>query len=122
MNITDIDDKIIIRSRDLGEEFSAFARKWEGDFFDDMRSLNADNPDVITRVSEYVPQIIAFIQKIIDNGYAYASNGSVYFDIETYRKSGKHTYGKLEPSSVNNTEKVNTEFLLKVNLFIVERR
>ena len=110
MNITDIDDKIIIRSNELKEEFSAFSRKWEGDFFDDMRSLNVDNPDVITRVSEYVPQIVAFIEKIIANGYAYEANGSVYFDIEAYRKSGKHTYGKLEPNSVNNTEKVHKNY------------
>jgi len=106
MNITDIDDKIILRSNEVKEDFSSFARKWEGDFFEDMKSLNVDYPDVIVRVSEFVPKIVEFIQKIIENGYAYESNGSVYFDIEAYRKSGKHTYGKLEPFSVNNTEKL----------------
>lgn len=50
-------------------------------------------PNVLTRVSEYLPEIIQFIRKIIDNGYAYVSNGSVYFDNEKYRKN--YRYGKL---------------------------
>jgi cysteinyl-tRNA synthetase len=51
-------------------------------------------PEVLTRVTEYVPEIIVFIKKIIDNGYAYVSNSSVYFDIEKFRE--KFTYGKLK--------------------------
>lgn len=58
MNITDIDDKIIIRSNEVKEEFSAFARKWENDYFADMKSLGVLLPDVITRVSEHIPEII----------------------------------------------------------------
>ena len=48
---------------------------------DDMRRLNVVLPDCLTRVSEYVPEIVAYIEKIIENGYAYESNGSVYFDV-----------------------------------------
>ena len=47
-----------------------------------MGSLGVREPDVLTRVTEYVPQIIAFVQKIVDKGLAYASNGSVYLDIQ----------------------------------------
>ena len=66
-----------------------------------MRQLNVALPEVITRVSEYIPEIQEFIEKIISNGYAYESNGSVYFDTVAYEK-GKatdgtaHVYPKLE--------------------------
>lgn len=46
-----------------------------------MTSLNVELPDAITRVSDYVPEIVTFIEKIIANGYGYESNGSVYFDV-----------------------------------------
>lgn len=61
MNITDIDDKIINRSNEKGEDFSKFARKWEGDFWSDMKALGVEYPDVIVRVSEHVPENVAFI-------------------------------------------------------------
>lgn len=87
MNITDIDDKIIIRSNEQNIEFSEFAKIWENDFFKDMRNLNVLYPTYITRVSEYVKEIIDYIKVLIDKKYAYESNGSVYFDIENFRKN-----------------------------------
>ena len=65
MNITDIEDKIIKKSREAGEEFAAFARKWEIDYFNDMETLNIEQPDVITRVSQFVPEIIEFSEKLL---------------------------------------------------------
>lgn len=113
MNITDIDDKIIQRANDGGIEFSKLARQWETEFLDDMRNLNVLPPTVMTRVSEYVPEIIAYIEKIIDNGYAYISNGSIYFDTSKYETE------KLRPTVVDtcdegyNNEKRNArDFVL----------
>jgi len=106
MNITDIDDKIIMRSIERKQPFSEFARFWEKDFLDDMAALNVEPPDVMTRVSEYVPDIVAYIEKMISNGYAYESNGSVYFDTATFKEGG-HCYGKLEPNSVNDQERLD---------------
>ena len=104
MNITDIDDKIIRKAIEENKCFTDISRKFETEFLDDMRRLNVALPDCITRVSEFTDEIVAFIEKIIANGYAYESNGSVYFDVRKYSKSEGHTYAKLEPTSASNLE------------------
>ena len=71
-----------------------------------MKALNVEYPDVITRVSEFVPEIVEYIKKIIQNGYAYEANGSVYFDVSKYSEGGKHKYAKLEPTSSQDQEKL----------------
>ncbi|GAN06823.1 cysteinyl-tRNA synthetase [Mucor ambiguus] len=76
---------------------------WEQEYFKDMEALNVRAPDVQTRVSEYIPEIIDYVQKIIDNGYAYAADGSVYFDTSRYDGHAGHHYAKLEPWSKGDT-------------------
>ncbi|ERE81061.1 cysteinyl-tRNA synthetase, cytoplasmic [Cricetulus griseus] len=82
--------------------FSKLPKFWEEEFHRDMEALNVLPPDVLTRVSEYVPEIVDFVQKIVDNGYGYASNGSVYFDTAKFAASEKHSYGKLVPEAVGD--------------------
>lgn len=82
--------------------FAKFARKWEDEYFVDMKNLNVLPPDVLTRVSEYVPEIVAYIEKIIKNGYAYESNGSVYFNVVAFRENPSHNYAKLVPEAVGD--------------------
>lgn len=106
INITDIDDKIIKRSEEENVEFSALAKKWELDFWEDMKNLNVLLPTSITRVSEYVDDIIKYIEKIIENKYAYVCEGNVYFDIDAFKNSGKHEYAKMEPTSVQDESRI----------------
>jgi cysteinyl-tRNA synthetase len=96
MNITDLDDKIIKRSIENKVDYIQFTRMWEDEFFKDMKALNILYPNHITRVTEYVPEIVSFIETLIEKKYAYASNGSVYFNIEEFTKN-KHQYAKLVP-------------------------
>jgi cysteinyl-tRNA synthetase len=102
-NITDIDDKIIIRSSERKMPFRDLASKYEADFFDDMAKLGVAPPDMITRVSEYMPEIVDYILTLCDKGVAYESNGSVYFDTNAYQACG-HVYGKLVPEQIGNSE------------------
>lgn len=104
MNITDIDDKIINKAIKENRDYLEISRHYETEFLDDMKRLNVGLPEVITRVSEYVPEIVSFTEGIIKNGYAYVSNGSVYFDVTKYNSDPNHTYAKLEPTSVENKE------------------
>ncbi|EMD33708.1 hypothetical protein CERSUDRAFT_87037 [Gelatoporia subvermispora B] len=84
--------------------FRSLAAYWEGQFFEDMRRLRVRDPDTLTRVTEYVPEIVSFVEGIVKNGYGYAVDGSVYFDTRTFDKADDHTYAKLEPWSKSNTE------------------
>jgi cysteinyl-tRNA synthetase len=102
-NITDIDDKIIIKSNNNNEDFRALASKYEIEFLDDMKSLGVEVPDMMTRVSEYVTEIIDFIAVIVEKGFAYESEGSVYFDVAKFTAAG-YSYAKLSPEAVGNGE------------------
>ncbi|KAI0358609.1 hypothetical protein OH77DRAFT_1421018 [Trametes cingulata] len=84
--------------------FRSLAAYWEGEFFKDMRRLRVRDPDTLTRVTEYVPEIVSFVEGIIKNGYGYEVDGSVYFDTRAFDKADDHSYAKLEPWSKGNRE------------------
>ncbi|XP_071573548.1 cysteine--tRNA ligase, cytoplasmic-like [Temnothorax nylanderi] len=83
--------------------FNKLSQHWEAEYHKDMDALNVLKPNVLTRVSEYIPEIIAFVQRIIGNGLAYESNGSVYFDVSKFDKQEKHFYAKLVPEAYGDT-------------------
>lgn len=81
--------------------FRAHAAKYEEEFLEDMKELGVRVPDVMTRVTEYITEIVDFVKTIQDKGLAYETNGSVYFDTVAFTKGGA-AYGKLEPWSVGD--------------------
>ncbi|XP_059831538.1 cysteine--tRNA ligase, cytoplasmic isoform X2 [Hypanus sabinus] len=84
--------------------FTKLPKYWEGEYHKDMDALNVLPPDVLTRVSEYIPEIVQFVQKVVDNHYGYVSNGSVYFDTVKFDSSEKHSYAKLVPEAVGDQQ------------------
>ncbi|XP_059060024.1 cysteine--tRNA ligase, cytoplasmic-like [Achroia grisella] len=84
--------------------FESLPRYWENEFHKDMKALNVLPPDVLTRVSEYVPQIVKFIEKILENNLAYESNGSVYFNVGEFDTRDKHHYARLVPEAYGDTK------------------
>ncbi|XP_073699260.1 probable cysteine--tRNA ligase, mitochondrial isoform X1 [Garra rufa] len=92
MVITDIDDKIIQRSLEQNISPTVLARMYEEEFKRDMQALQVLPPAVYMRVTDNIPQIVTFIERIIGNGHAYVtSQGNVYFDTQSIG----NRYGKL---------------------------
>ena len=93
--------KSTVTDPNISRQLAAY---WEQKFFQDMDRLKVRRPDVVTRVTEYVPEIVAFVEGIMKNGYAYEAEGSVYFDTLTFDRAEIHHYAKLEPWSKGNRE------------------
>ncbi|WP_107943497.1 cysteine--tRNA ligase [Metasolibacillus sp. FSL H7-0170] len=96
-NFTDVDDKIIKAANELGEEVFELTERFIGAYFDDITALGCRKADVHPRVTEHMNDIIAFIQVLIDKGYAYESAGDVY-----YRTRKFDGYGKLSHQSIDD--------------------
>ncbi|ORY19248.1 tRNA synthetases class I (C) catalytic domain-domain-containing protein [Clohesyomyces aquaticus] len=85
--------------------FTKLTQKYEARFNEDMRNLNVLDPDVVTRVTEYGPQIVTFVEKIVENNYGYkTSDGSIYFDIDSFEKTPGNHYARLEPWNRNDKD------------------
>ncbi|ORD93274.1 SYC [Enterospora canceri] len=97
MNITNIDDKIINRAAEEKIDAIELSKRYETEFFDALDSFKIRRPNFITRVNEYVPEIIEFTRKLVEKKFAYESDGSVYFDLESYKKSFR--YHTLRPET-----------------------
>lgn len=103
MNITDLDDKIIQRANERNMTCKELSEKYEFEFHEDMAALGINPPDVLTRVTEYMDEIVTYINTIVEKDFAYESNGSVYFNVVNFEStSGK--YCKLEPEQINNAK------------------
>jgi cysteinyl-tRNA synthetase len=87
-NITDVEDKIIAAARENGEPIEALTRRTTAVFHDDMAALNNLPPDVEPRATEYIPQMIAMIERLIASGHAYAAEGHALFRVTSYAEYG----------------------------------
>ncbi len=90
MNITDVEDKIIRKTKDAGEDLTALTRRYEQAFLEDLAQLGCHRPKLIPRATEHIPQIIRFIQTLESKGAAYrTADGSVYFSVDKFPSYGK---------------------------------
>ncbi|PSQ46705.1 cysteine--tRNA ligase [Halobacteriales archaeon SW_7_65_23] len=88
-NFTDVNEKIVARVGEDGDTEADVAASYVRAILRDMRSLNLLRAEVYPRVSEHVPEIVDLVERLIDRGYAYEANGSVYFDVTTFEEYGK---------------------------------
>jgi cysteinyl-tRNA synthetase len=96
-NITDVDDKIINRANEAGEEISVLTDRFIRATHEDENALNVQKPTVEPRATHTIPEMIALTQKLLDKGFAYvASDGDVYYDVSQFSKYGCLAHQDLE--------------------------
>ena len=88
-NITDVDDKIIRRAQELDVEPRELAARYEAAYLEDMRSLHNVSVEVFARAHDYIEQIVAQVQRLIERGHAYQLDDGWYFDLSTFPVYGK---------------------------------
>jgi cysteinyl-tRNA synthetase len=108
MNLTDIDDKTIRDSQKEGKSLKEFTEFYTQAFYEDRDSLNILPADIYTKATDFIPQMVAMIEKLLEKGHAYkGEDGSVYFDIHKDKEYGK--LSRFKPSQL----KENAEGRLK---------
>ena len=98
-NFTDVDDKIIRAAKELGKTAPEVADTFIKAFYEDTEALEVQKPDHSPRVMDSIPDIISFIEALIDNGYGYESDGDVYYRTRKFKN-----YGKLSRVSLDELE------------------
>jgi cysteinyl-tRNA synthetase len=98
-NFTDVDDKAIARANELGIGTLELTEKMIAEYFRDMDALKVRRADVYPKASETMPEILAMVKGLVENGNAYESNGSVYFSVRSAKE-----YGKLSRQSLDQLE------------------
>jgi cysteinyl-tRNA synthetase len=111
-NITDVNDKIYEAAPGASADLAARATQW---YVDDTGDLGLGMPDSLPKATDAVPHIVAFIEKLIERGNAYAVDGDVYFSVASdpeYGVLSRQRVGDMEPEEANPLKRAPQDFAL----------
>ncbi|MBZ5978828.1 cysteine--tRNA ligase [Leuconostoc gelidum subsp. aenigmaticum] len=112
-NFTDVDDKIIQRAREEGVDEMTIANKYANAFIEDTLPLNIQPATVRARATEVIPDIIVFVQDLIDKGYAYEAKGDVYFRAKKFKGYGILAHQDLNEMTENAAGRLDDEEMMR---------
>ena len=108
-NLTDIDDRIINEAAKKGVTIDEFTAPYIQYFWEDFDALGMERPEVTPRATEHIPEMIDIIQKLIDNGKAYESDGSIYYRISAFPEYGKLSKINFSGNITGGSERIDTD-------------
>lgn len=106
-NITDVDDKLIRVANEEGTTVQEVADRYTAAYNEDLRSLNVLPPDIQPRVMQTIPEIIEFVAGLIEKGFAYESEGDVYFRTGRFGEYGKLSHQPLDDLQAGARVEIN---------------
>lgn len=114
-NVTDIDDKILTKAAEKGRPWWEWVSTYERAFTQAYNTLGVLPPSVEPRATGHITQMITYMQRLIDAGFAYASAGSVYFDVAAWAAADGSDYGSLSGNKIADMEQGETDNVGKRN-------
>jgi cysteinyl-tRNA synthetase len=89
MNLTDVDDRIINEAKKAEKTIDEFVQPFIEEFWEDFDALGLERPEIAPRATHHIAEMISIIEKLLENGHAYESDGSIYYRISAFSDYGK---------------------------------
>ncbi|MDQ3180579.1 MAG: cysteine--tRNA ligase, partial [Acidobacteriota bacterium] len=115
MNLTDVDDRIINEARNAGKTIDEFTAPFVAAFWEDFDALGLERPEIAPRATEHIAEMTAIIEKLLENGHAYESDGSIYYRISAFKDYGKLSKINFAGNISGASGRVNTDKYDKEN-------
>lgn len=110
MNLTDVEDKTIIGAQEKGVPLEEYTQVYKEAFFEDLKTLNIEPVEIYSPATDYIPEMIAMIETLIEKGYAYqGKDRGVYFRIKAFPSYGRLSHLKLEDLKEGASERVTDD-------------
>ncbi|HCJ83556.1 MAG TPA: cysteine--tRNA ligase, partial [Parachlamydiales bacterium] len=107
MNITDLDDKTIQGSLERGLSLKEFTEPYAGAFFEDLKTLRIEPAEEYPRATDYIPQMIKMIQRLLECGYAYrGGDGCIYYSIDKFSSYGRLSHLRLDELQIGASQRM----------------
>ena len=108
-NLTDVDDRIINEAAKQNISIDEFTAPYIRYFWEDFEALGMERPEVTPRATEHIPEMIDIIAKLIENGHAYESEGSIYYRISAFPEYGKLSKINFSGNIAGASERIDTD-------------
>jgi cysteinyl-tRNA synthetase len=89
MNLTDVEDKLIRESQEAGQSLADFTAVYKQAFFEDLQTLNIESAEVYPEATAHIDEMVEMIKQLLERGYAYEADGSVYYRIDRFENYGR---------------------------------
>src|SRR6476661_7457520 len=109
MNITDVEDRIIAKSQEAGLTIDVYTAKYIEALWEDFDALGCERPDIVPRATRHIPEMVLLIEKLLESGHAYESEGSVYYRIASFPAYGKLSKINFAGNIAGRSDRIDTD-------------
>ena len=109
MNITDVEDRIIAKSQEAGLNIDDYTAKYIDALWEDFDALGCERPEIVPRATRHIPEMLSLIERLMETGHAYKSDGSVYYRIASFPEYGKLSKINFAGNIAGASDRVDTD-------------